>query len=837
MSIKSKLKFLNYKIKKVKTEVKKQEFYDNFSRMILPEDIIEYPFNLLINNEVLVHSIVCGIPPIGTHHDGYPRNLKDNIIDILTDIDAGESIISMSQTLMPVGRVKTGTIIQDAVVNNDMKSIWDKQEKDTSSPDLILKYSAMDLEANFKTHHEANQNMFDSIFIIVIFSLSEKDMRIAKGKVIQKLDANMIMHESPVREQMKAFMMAMGMPTTLNQSEAYRIQMFSRVAAVLTTLRVQNDSMDNDGIYYGDLIKTNKNLLINLDDLPAKHKLIFGSTGSGKTVGLLTWCLRAHDMQNYRIVYMTDKADGKTDYRNIVKAYGDKGQIIDIGPGIDETTGNKRENINPMQIFYEPDKMGNAIFSYEQAYDSHKGTLKAMMNAWKKDGLTTRQEAVLDMCIDNCYEKKGVFRSLPDTWSENWPLMEDLINEFKEDETNEKKKDPSLQALLDMSYPLGPKGELNYLNQPTTIKFDKSFMVIDLSSVPDSFKKAQNVLVTGIIAMRFKTDNDRTTIIAVDEAGSLMRDPKTTAFLLTINTKGRSANIGLWLGTQQPQDIIKAGIWEQMGNNMFVVCLFGRKSTSKGISALAQHFSLDEDAQQKLQSCDVGECIIMVEGSVYHAKVKLSPFEENILLNSKQIKVEQNNVITKINPEVYKLSIEHGVFFKDMIEGNPQDIIIGREFEKRRLQDAVGRGQMYYYINSALISVNENNNEMIGAQSLDHYVTVVRIASVLADNNIKVKINHHTDVDVVAEINGKSIAFEYERPGSHSKNKILEKNIHGLKNYDSLYFVTTSLNYDDIVDNIDEEFVVKRGVQLEELIKELLDDTTINSQNDENIQA
>lgn len=811
MTVKSRLKLFKHKFKKAGIETTKQGYYDNFSKVVMPESIAEFPHNLLINNEVLVHTIVCGIPPFGAHHDGYPRNMKDNIVDILHDIDADESIITLSETFIPIDRVATGNIIQDAVVNNDMKSILDKEVNDNDHPDLILSATARDLAANFQVHHEANQNMFDSIFIIVIYSRTDKDLRIAKGKIVQKLDANLILHESPAKEHMKAFLLAMGMPMPKNESAAYRIQIFSRVAAVLSSLRVQNDSMASTGLYYGDLKKTNKNLLINLDDLPAKHKLIFGSTGSGKTVGMLTWCMRAHDMLDYRIVYMTDKADAQTNYRNIVKSYGAEGQIIDIGPGL--------ENINPMQIFYEKDKMGSSVFAYEQVYDLHKGTLKAMYDAWRKEGLTTRQESLLDMHIDDCYENKGILRSVPDTWSNEWPLMEDLIAEFKANE-----KDVSSQALLDMSYPLGPKGELNFLNRATTVNFDRSFMILDLSSVPESFKKAQNVLVMGIISLRFRSDNDRTTIIAVDEAGSLMRDPKTTAFLLSINTKGRSADIGLWLGTQQPQDIIKAGVWEQMGNNMFVVCLFGRKSTKKGVSALSQHFSLDEDSQAKLISSDIGECLIMVENNVYHTKVNLSPFESNILLNSKT-RIQEPDVVSKINPEVYKLSIAHGVFFKDLGEGDLSVYMEGRSYESRRNQDPIGRGKLHYWINSALIHTEtraDKTVEMVGVQSLDHYSTVMRIACSMANEGIKVQVNQTSDVDIVLEINDKKIAFEYERPGSHSRQKILEKNVAGLKKYDTVYFITTSSNYEDIADCIDSEYVVKRGVQLRELLDTLI---------------
>ena len=808
MSLKSKIKLIKHKFKKAKTETDKQGYYDNFAKMVMPGSIIEYPNNLLINNEVLVHSIICGIPPIGADEfDGYPRNMKSNIMDIFADIDSGNSIVTMSQTLLPVNRVTTGRILQDAVVNNDMKSMWDKDENPNNHQDLILKYSSMDLEANFKTHHEANQNMFDSIFIFVIYSLTEKDLRIAKSNITQKLDASLILFDYPTKNQMKAFLLAMGMPMTHKESEAYRIQIFSRVAAVLSPLRVQSDAMANKGLYYGDLVKTNKNLLINLDNLPAKHKLIFGSTGSGKTVGMLTWCLRAHDMLGYRIIYMTDKGDAQTDFLNIVKSYGDVGQTIDIGPGMD--------NINPMQIFYDPATIGTSNYAYESAYDAHKGMLKGMYNAWKKDGLTTRQEALLDMHIDDCYERKGILRSVPSTWTGEWPLISDLLYEFKQNED-----DVSSQALYDMSYPLGPKGELNYLSRPTTVKFDKSFMIINLSSVPESFKKAQNVIVTGIISLRFNTSSDKTTIIAVDEAGSLMRDPRTTASLLNINVQGRSSNVFLWLGTQQPHDIIKAGVMEQMENNMFLVCLFGRKSTEKGISALSKHFGLDTDSQSKLLSCDVGECLIMVENNVYHTKINLSPFESNILLNSEASK-QTTASVTKIKPEVYKIATDHGVFFKDLIEGSPGDLLDGRGFESRRNQDPIGRGQTYFWINSVLISTKTKDNkevEMIGVQSLDHYVTVVRIASYMANKGISVQINHTSDVDLVIEINDQKIALEYERPGSHCSKQINEKEINALKKYDAVYFITTSLNYDTICENINKKYVVKRGIMLKELL-------------------
>ena len=60
---------------------------------------------------------------------------------------------------------------------------------------------------------------------------------------------------------------------------------------------------------------------------------------------------------------------------------------------------------------------------------------------------------------------------------------------------------------------------LSFLNRPTTdLDLSKDFIVIDMANEPAVIKDFMSVMVTGMIHSRFSPDNDRDTVIAIDEA-------------------------------------------------------------------------------------------------------------------------------------------------------------------------------------------------------------------------------------------------------------------------------------------------------------------------------
>ena len=91
----------------------------------------------------------------------------------------------------------------------------------------------------------------------------------------------------------------------------------------------------------------------------------------------------------------------------------------------------------------------------------------------------------------------------------------------------------------------------------------------------DKLQEAYNVLITAMMSMRFSKNKDKKTIISVDEGRVFLQDPKIASFLMRLLMEGRSAGIGLVIAVQQPSDLIKANVSDEMKTNINVNVILG----------------------------------------------------------------------------------------------------------------------------------------------------------------------------------------------------------------------------------------------------------------------
>ena len=118
---------------------------------------------------------------------------------------------------------------------------------------------------------------------------------------------------------------------------------------------------------------------------------------------------------------------------------------------------------------------------------------------------------------------------------------------------------------------------------------------------------------------RFTTDNERDTIIAMDEAGVYLRTPKLASDMLTTLTQGRSHGVFLGLSTHQPSDFTKNGMREEFQTNMFYNIILGA-NIKNAIDDVGKYFQLTEEEKDTLILCGddedsrPGEGLLMVKG-------------------------------------------------------------------------------------------------------------------------------------------------------------------------------------------------------------------------------
>jgi type IV secretory pathway VirB4 component len=128
------------------------------------------------------------------------------------------------------------------------------------------------------------------------------------------------------------------------------------------------------------------------------------------------------------------------------------------------------------------------------------------------------------------------------------------------------------------------------------------FIVFDTSGMrsgTDKLQDAYNVLITAMMAMRFKGNKERSTVICVDEGRVFLQNPQIAAFLMRILMEGRSAGIGLVIAVQQPADLQKANVAEEMKTNINVNVILGGM-TPANVGLVTKFFSLDSSTQEKL---------------------------------------------------------------------------------------------------------------------------------------------------------------------------------------------------------------------------------------------
>jgi hypothetical protein len=94
-----------------------------------------------------------------------------------------------------------------------------------------------------------------------------------------------------------------------------------------------------------------------------------------------------------------------------------------------------------------------------------------------------------------------------------------------------------------------------------------------------------------------------------------------------------------------------------------------------------------------------------------------------------------------------------------------------------------------------------------------------------------VEVNHYDDADVVAWLPDGTVAFEYQTAGSNDPKVLTEKRKSGESKYGRLFFVGNAQSAKEIAGAIGtDDIVIPRGARLEQKIKELLGEMSLEQE-------
>ena len=530
--------------------------------------------------------------------------------------------------------------------------------------------------------------------------------------------------------------------------------------------------------------------------------------------------MRMHDMLGSRIIYVTPKADSGTDYKAVAKYYGDKACVVDIGD-----TG---ANINPLQILLDKQTMGNSAYAYSKAYDRHKDLFIKFCKVWMPS-LSENADSYLDETLNMVYEQAGIIRENPETWDKPWPVMKNLYDIWEKDAENKDlgTKQKTAEALKNKTYQITGKGMLSYINKPTTdLDLSKDFIVIDMSNVPQIIKEAMNVLVTGMLHSRFSPDNDRDTIIAIDEAGVYLRNPHLSSDMLVTLTQGRSHGVYLGLCTHQPSDFTKNGMREEYQTNMFCNIILGA-NIKNAIDDVGKYFGLSEDEKNTLLECGddegatPGQGLLIVKGQKIPIKFESSELEHRVIKGNFDSKNPPTEAGFVVLPEYQWLVDDHKVLFANWGLGNDK-ILLTQGYERYQVSKVEATGTVMAYTPAGMVQDGHINLPHFGKMTLDHYVSVLQLAGVLSHYRFEeIQVIHHAEVDISAKIGGYRIAFEVEKYDNKSPDIWMKKKAFALENHDTVKFICSNTDAKIIVKVVGDKYLLKRGAAVIEYIESL----------------
>lgn len=570
----------------------RQMYFDSLPRIMGPATIEEFPRYIRIDGETLARCIVAGIPPT-SDISGYNADLNPHVIDELMNLSSSGYQIAYSFAVIPISNVESMKMLDKAIYKNrvSQESFRDKKGQDRNrQPPLKKVLEESDFVANYTEIFKGKQKMFHTAFIIIFYGKSEDELRAAESHVKVILESNRIYYEPPDYRQLDTFISAQPFPFSQDFTWC---ELFSYHTSALLGTRNTNSRTDESGLLFGQDLKTGKDIMIDINLLTASHMLIVGATGSGKTYTSMILLSRALTMLRKRVVYVTPKADKGTDFRAVCEYFN--GSVIDIGDG--------ENSLNPLQIFYDKQAHGDKV----KVFDAHFELLTHFLEVLF-EGLSPTMTSYISESLMETYKRKGIVRQFPETWEHctNWPNLLDLRDVWIEDA---KEQNITAKALADKSFLFNTSW--SFLNNPTNINISSDFIVCDLSNVPESIKDALNVFVTGLMGIRFRTDTKKGTVLMVDEGRVFLHNYELCSFLLQALTQGRSYDISLWLGTQQPSDLEKVNLAEEFRTNMPLSIVLGNMR-SDVVDICKKFFKLDENATNDLLNAGVGEGLLLV---------------------------------------------------------------------------------------------------------------------------------------------------------------------------------------------------------------------------------
>jgi hypothetical protein len=786
----------------------KKTLWNHQLSMMLPGNVEFEKTCIRLNNETYASCVLVGLPE--NLVSGYPENLKPDVMTRIFELSEkkhGKShIISIDDAILPIDSGAAVDAIKAVITTIEIN----QKSMSTSSNIRQLDNSKGKYQVLMDRLQDGTTRLNEFCKIITVYSDSVDELRAGVSKVQAILRAYDI-KSRPAYGIQKEVLKATRYFPIFDQELSTWLETAAIVRVLgLTNGYISSMNENGEGVYLGDDAATHQEYIFDLHAMGAMHAIILGATRSGKTTAMATWGLRLVNA-GFKVIYTTIKPDATTNYLNAARYLKDRGEVMFLG------RGNK--NINPLEIMFDPTK----LFDPKSVFFQHLTIVKHFINLLAGGDLNSLQMEYIERTLLRLYKKCGVDPVSPDTWKPAaQPTLIDLQKQWEADTQTSNPYQLTAQAVYSRTTSIAHNWD--FLSTPTTISLTADYLVIDLHGLPHDLIDPMNYFLTAIFGLRFRTNIEKKTIIMIDEGRSFLKGGLGEE-IIRIATQGGSQGVGVWIGTQNPNDL--ESISKEMKNNAVMFVVFKRNIDVHPVMDFFK-WGASEEAYLTVPG-KPGQCLIAMKEPYsrrYQMQVELSEKEKEILFGISER--APDNICH--SPELERFALLHGVFSANWLRGNH-----GKLKEKMKsefVQRAFGKGKVWMYIDPEIMKDGHIKN-----QTPDHYLTVTQIAGDLIKTGHNCVVNHFEDVDIVVDLPDGKLAIEYQTSveGGNKPDRIMQKWKSGNDRYGRVIFVGDQQSTKELRQIIKTDGIVyNRGMELEKYFNEVLK-INISSENDNSV--
>lgn len=334
------------------------------------------------------------------------------------------------------------------------------------------------------------------------------------------------------------------------------------------------------------------------------NMVILGNSGSGKST-LAKKLMTMQNLQKTKIIVI----DPEREYKELCENLG--------GEWIDAASANG-VTINPLEIQKSDDENVDEV------------SLRAYLPILRKLGaillrLDQYTETLFERACRETYWEFGINddTDLSHLKSVDYPTFSDVLTTIKKIlqqdlSVEEKSGYEKIKVFLD-NLVYGAEGRM--WNQPTTLKSDSDFIVLDIHSLLDTDERLRNAQMYLLLGWAWtqlakdRSDTQARKMLFIDEA-HLLIDPQYTHsldFLRATIKRARKYNAAVVTITQQIEDFFYEDI-KKYGEALFEqsTYVFIGKQSPKGVNTLTHIMELSQSERDRLQYPSRGQFLLSI---------------------------------------------------------------------------------------------------------------------------------------------------------------------------------------------------------------------------------